>query len=576
MRRPPAVVPGSALAAVLIAAGCSANRTVVREMGPVPEPVSLAHTPAERDPPPVADFLEHSALRPILHALNPAAVLRGWAGSRVEAYNVTHEDDVADSEWFAHRNARRPMTPAEVAGGPLPDAAPDTTGAFTIIRAKVEGITPGFTIRDRRGADYLVKFDPRDYPELSSAAEVISGRLFHAAGYHVPATYVTVLDRARLEVAPGVTYLDRLGRRRSLTLEEVQELLDNVANLPGGRVRAVASRILEGEPIGPFSFEGVRRDDPADTIPHEHRRELRGLYVMAAWLNHVDARQHNTLDLVVEEGGRRFVRHHLIDFGATLGSASAFPNIPRDGVEYDLDLGPVLARILTLNAFATRWERYRWNVVFPSIGFYSAALFRPESWTTDYPNPAFRRRTLRDGYWGAKLVASFRGEQIRAAVRAGRLSDPAAEAHLVREILARRERTLHHWFARVTPLEELQVTPGTVAEPPILRFRDLAVAHGVTFGRERSYEVRFTLEAAGLDVSRGERLRLDAEGRAALPLPVLEARARERLEELPTARRIARLEVRARPEAGAPEPRSVRVYLLPDAAGSYRIVGRAY
>ena len=61
--------------------------------------------------------------------------------------------------------------------------------------------------------------------------------------------------------------------------------------------------------------EGVRDDDPNDTVPHEHRRELRGLRVFAAWLNHTDMKEDNTLDMFVEEGGRHFVKHHLVDFG---------------------------------------------------------------------------------------------------------------------------------------------------------------------------------------------------------------------------------------------------------------------
>ena len=55
-------------------------------------------------------------------------------------------------------------------------------------------------------------------------------------------------------------------------------------------------------------------------MPHEDRRELRGYGVFAAWLNHVDAKAINSLDMLVTENGRSFVRHNLIDFGSALGS----------------------------------------------------------------------------------------------------------------------------------------------------------------------------------------------------------------------------------------------------------------
>ena len=70
---------------------------------------------------------------------------------------------------------------------------------------------------------------------------------------------------------------------------------------------------LDGKPIGRIRFAGTRPDDPNDIFPHEHRRELRGLSVFAAWLNHDDSRSVNTMDTLVREGSRSIVRHHLID-----------------------------------------------------------------------------------------------------------------------------------------------------------------------------------------------------------------------------------------------------------------------
>jgi hypothetical protein len=73
----------------------------------------------------------------------------------------------------------------------------------------------------------------------------------------------------------------------------------------------------------------MRDDDPNDLIPHEHRRDLRGLRLISAWLNDNDIREGNTLDMYVEEDGRRFLKHYLIDAGSALGSDTTHPNIDR-------------------------------------------------------------------------------------------------------------------------------------------------------------------------------------------------------------------------------------------------------
>ena len=78
---------------------------------------------------------------------------------------------------------------------------------------------------------------------------------------------------------------------RRAKLYFLRDRVGKAVRLKDGRVRALASRFLPGRPLGPFRYEGVRSDDPNDVIPHQNRRELRGGRLLAAWLNHHDARE---------------------------------------------------------------------------------------------------------------------------------------------------------------------------------------------------------------------------------------------------------------------------------------------
>src|SRR6185503_20895314 len=101
-------------------------------------------------------------------------------------------------------------------------------------------------------------------------------------------------------------------RKRAMRQSDVEQLLAGVDREADGSYRVVASKALPGRPVGRIRFFGTRPDDPNDLIPHEHRRELRGYRVFAAWLNHTDAKAINSLDTLVSTEGRAFVRHHLI------------------------------------------------------------------------------------------------------------------------------------------------------------------------------------------------------------------------------------------------------------------------
>jgi hypothetical protein len=118
--------------------------------------------------------------------------------------------------------------------------------------------------------------------------------------------------------------------------------------------------------------------------------------------------------------------------------------------------------------------------------------------------------TDRDGYWGAKIVASFSDGQIAAAVDAAGYEDPRARDYLIRNLIQRRDKIARHWFGRVAPLDFFAVRDGA------LRFHDLAVDIGLTGAR--GYDVEIESEGGGASAHRHMHL-----SRAELPLGELGA-----------------------------------------------------
>ena len=282
------------------------------------------------------------------------------------------------------------MTPEEIYRGPNQGPGPDLSGQLVVLRPKDAGTSPGFgPTRDARGNIYFIKFDSSDHPELSTAAEVIGSRLFYARGFHVPQEWIIRIRVGQIRIDPKARIWDNTGRRRKMTQADVDELLASVARLPDGRYRAVASLLVPGRYKGRFQFHGTRKDDPNDLIPHQHRRELRGLRLLCAWVNHYDIRAGNTLDMYVEEDGRNFLRHYLLDFGSTLGSASSFPTLPRMGFSYIFDLEEIAGPFFSLGLYQPPWREYPAPIRHPTAGRFESAMFSPADWKPVFPVASF-------------------------------------------------------------------------------------------------------------------------------------------------------------------------------------------
>lgn len=365
------------------------------------------------------------------------------------AVNVNTIDEVPDSSWFTNRAGTRRLTADEVRRGPDTTNGP-ADGPWTVVSGKSDGITPGFTIRDTAGVTWFIKFDPPSNPEMATGAEMVSTKLFWALGYHVPENHLAVLQRDNLRIADNASIRDFRGQRRRLTDDDVRRLLARAVRRQDGAYRVIASRALDGRPLGPFRYYGTRPDDPNDIHPHEHRRELRGLRAFSAWLNHDDSRSINSLDTLVTRDGRPMVRHHLIDFGSTLGSGSLYAQKARAGNEYLWEGRPTLLTALTLGLYVRPWLRVDYPS-FPSLGNIEASFFDPDLWRPEYPNPAFSNARADDLFWAACKVMDISDEAITAAVETAQFSDPDASAYLADVIRVRRDKVGLAWLTAVVP-----------------------------------------------------------------------------------------------------------------------------
>ena len=433
-----------------------------------------------RDIPPVAEF-DLSKSYEFLHETFTDSV-----ASRGPALNVNTLGEVPDSSWFTNRLGVRDMTVADIVRGPSQVDGP-APGMWHVTGRPDAGITPKFTIRDARGDTYLIKLDPTKFPELPSSVEEISTKIFHAIGYHVPEDFIVAFDPSRLDVAPGATIKTESGKKRPIAMEDVREWLKNQPRTRKGLIRALASRYVPGRVVGQYRYTGTRPDDPNDIYPHERRRELRGMRVFAAWLNHDDARSINSIDTYVEDGGRHYVRHYLQDFGSNLGSGSTSAQQPRGGNEYLIEGDKIAKGLFSFGLWTRSWTKARYPAS-PSLGNIEAEFFQPAKWKTEYPQPAFDQMDAADAFWAASIASRFTDPMIKAIVTTGELSDPAAARYLTDVIIRRRDKVVACWLVQTNPLDRFEVSQTAMGNE--LSFDNAAIRLGIA-DRAASYKVRW-------------------------------------------------------------------------------------
>ena len=366
------------------------------------------------------------------------------------ALNVNTIDEVPDSNWFTNRIGVHALSAEALRRGPQTGSGP-AEGTLTVIRPKQTGAAPGFTVRDSRGDVWFISFDGEGHPEAATGALMVANKLFWALGYWQVENHLIRIRPEQIAVDPAARVRPPSGRARGMKASDVEEILARSHRSADGTYRAVAGKALPGTPLGGFQYHGTRPDDPNDIVPHEDRRELRALRVFGAWTNLVDIKAGNTLDVLIEQDGRKVVRHYLQDVGSTFGSGALGPHQYDEGFEYLYEGGTVLKRIFSLGLYRRPWQTVDYPDV-PAIGRFEADVFEPTEWRPRTPNAAFLRTRPDDSFWAARRVAAFSDELIRAAVAAGEYSDPAAADYLATVLGRRRDKILQTYLPAVNPL----------------------------------------------------------------------------------------------------------------------------
>ena len=392
------------------------------------------------------------------HQFGPPGEHQPAKGEPIRARAVNSLGDPMEGAWWEKRHYFKPMSREDLIRGANYAPAP-AIGKFTITGAKNE-IIPGFVVVDSHQQTYFVKFDPLSNPEMATAADSISARFFYALGYHTPANYLIEFTLDDFEIRPGVTLADSTGRPREFTRRDLQELLLRVPKNKEGKFRATASAALPGKTIGPPRWFGTRSDDVNDIVPHEHRRDLRALHVVNAWLNHDDSRAINNVDILSQEGGIQHVRHYQLDFGSTLGSATQKANSPRTGV-YFFSWKESAKLLFSLGTYVPYWALADYPNL-PSVGRFEWKTFQPDRWVPQYPNPAFQNRLPDDEFWAAKQVMAFSDDDIKAIVSTGQFSNPKAADWVAECLIKRRDKIGQTYFAKVLPLDQFSIVENSL------------------------------------------------------------------------------------------------------------------
>lgn len=432
--------------------------------------------PSEKDPnhvtcapdpyqsPIIWDGADNMVFRPLAESFAFAA----WG----EAINVNSLDEVPDSSWFTNRESdadpdadELSLSACEKAQLLDPDTAADAT--WIIDKGKPNGSSPGFRVNIAGKGKYLFKAEPKDQPEHPSAASVVGAAVYHVAGYNTSCEQIIYFKRSLLKLTPGLKTIPNFGDAKVFDQKALDKVLDDCPKRDG-LIRIQASAWLPGYLLGPFRYKGTRADDPNDVVPHENRRELRGGRMLAAWIDHFDAREQNSMDSWIvpkgeknAEASRGHVVHYYLDTSDALGSEWDWNEISRRlGYSYIADWGQIVTDFVTLGIPTRPWDRVHLVRGREIFAYFDVDNFVPEEWKNEYPNPAFSRMTERDAAWMARILAHLTPGRVWQLAKMSDFTDPGAVVYLGNLLEGRLEKILARYLTRLSPIGDVHVEGG--------------------------------------------------------------------------------------------------------------------
>jgi hypothetical protein len=436
------------------------------------DPQHIACAPELYVSPLVWDGADNTVFRPLsrVFAVDPPN----------EAPNANSLDEVPDSAWFKNRIGVHPMTVEEVTRGACetaqhldPTDVPD--GTWVVDQGKPNGSTPGFRVNIPGKGKYMFKVDAdvggaivsgeaTSHAERATGASVIGAAAYNAVGFYTSCEQVIYIKPSVLKLTPGLRFTDNSGIEKSFDQKALDAVL-KATTKRGDLLRIQASAWLPGHLIGPFRYTGTRPDDPNDAILHEDRRELRGARLLAAWLDHFDAREQNSMDSWIADRGKDapdsspgYVRHYYLDMSDCLGSEWIWDAITRRlGHSYFVDWGDMGLDFITLGIPLRTWDTVQRTKGREKFGYYNVQDFVPEDWKNEYSNPAFSRMTERDGAWMARILARLTPEMVAGLAKIGDFADPSDVTFLAGVMEGRLEKVLDRYLTRLSPITDVRV-----------------------------------------------------------------------------------------------------------------------